>query len=59
MLGCCGFASDKGTGDTQIVENNNDPKDAPAQLVDKVRLDQLQGIYSTKTTMNISEVYPA
>ena len=31
---CCDFASDEGTGEAQIVKNDDDPRDALAQLVD-------------------------
>ena len=47
---CSGIAKDEGASDSLVVENDNDPRDALAQLADKIRLDQLQSIYCTETT---------
>ena len=50
MSHCCDFASDEGTGEAQIVKNDDDPRDALAQLVAIVDLTNFNGVYSTLST---------
>ena len=51
---------DEGTGDALVVENNNYPRDALAQLADLVRLDQLQMclFHRNHVVVHNGKIYP-